>query len=70
MEYVMEIDMGGDGLLHDHAGTCQTGAGHRSGDQDCTDNDTDYNLPDATNCRCPPNKEDAPPVSRDTIIHN
>jgi len=45
-EYVEEIEMGGDGLLHDRAGTSGTGEGHGSGDHDCTDDDTAYNLPD------------------------
>jgi len=91
-EYIKEIDsgdgflqaqdyeMGGDGLLHDHAGTSQTGEGHGSGDHDCTDDDTDHNLPDADNRRSlparsgaisrPPDEEDAPPVSRVTVIHD
>jgi hypothetical protein len=72
--------MGGDELLHDHAETSRTGEGHRSGDHDCTDNDTNYNLPNADNRRSLPAntgvrsrlpaKEDAPPVSRETIVHN
>jgi hypothetical protein len=79
-EYVEEIETGGDGLLHDHAGTGRTGEGHGSGDHDCTDDDTDYNLPDADNRRSlpastgvrshPPDEEDAPPVSRETVVHN
>jgi hypothetical protein len=28
IEYVEEIETGGDGLLHDHTGTSQTGEGH------------------------------------------
>ena len=61
-EYVEEIEAGGDGLLHDHAGTRRT----------------DHNLPNhrrslpaSTGVRSrPPDEEDAPPVSRETIIHN
>ena len=48
-EYVKEIETGGDGLLHDHTRTSQRGEGHRSGDHDCTDDDTDHILPDADN---------------------
>jgi hypothetical protein len=44
--YVEGIDMGGDGLLHDHGGTSRTGEGDGRGDHDCTDNHTDHNLPD------------------------
>jgi len=91
-EYIEEIDSedrflqaqdnetGGDGLLHDHAGTSQTGEGHGNGDHDCTDDDTDHNLPDADNRRSlpartggtsrPPDEEDAPLVSRETVVHN
>jgi len=79
-EYVDEIETGGDGLLHDHARTSRTGEGHGSGDHDCTDDDTDHNLPDADNRRSlpgstgvrshPPDEEDAPPVSRATVVHN
>jgi len=91
-EYIDEIDsgdgflqaqdyeMGGDGLLHDHAGTSRTGEGHGNGDHDCTDDDTDHNLPDADNRQSLPARtgvwsrtpevEDAPPVSRETIVHN
>jgi len=79
-EYVGEIETGGDGLLHDHAGTSRTGEGHGSGDHDGTDDDIDHNLPDADNRRSlpaspgvrsrPPHEEDAPPVSRETIVHN
>jgi len=79
-EYVEEIETGGDGLLHDHAGTSRTGEGHGSGDHDCTDDETDHNLPDADNSRSlppstgvrshPPDEEDAPPVSRETVVHN
>jgi hypothetical protein len=71
--------MNRDGLLHDHAGTSRTGKGHGSGDHDCTDNDTDHNLPDAVNRRslsasigvrsCFLDEEDSPPVSRETVIH-
>jgi len=49
MEYVEEIETGGDGLLYDHAGTSRTGAGYRSGDHDCTDHNTDNILPNADN---------------------
>jgi len=77
-EYVEEIETGGDGLLHDHAGTSRTGEGHGSADHDCTHDDTDHNLPDnhrslpaSTGVRSrPPDEEDAPPVSRDTVVHN
>jgi len=91
-EYIEEIDIGdgflqaqdyetgGDGLLHDPAGTSPTGGGHRSEDHDCTDDDTDLNLSDAynrrslparTGVRCrPPDEDDAPPVSRETVVHN
>jgi len=78
MEYVEEIETGRDGLLYDHAGTSQTGEGDGSGDHDCTDNDTDHNLPDnhrslpaSPGVRShPPDKVDAPPVSRETVVHN
>jgi len=80
MEYVEEIETGGDGHLNDHPGTSRTGEGHRSGDHDCTDDDTDHILPDADNRRSPPastdvtsrppDEEDAPPVSRETFVHN
>jgi len=73
-------ETGGDGLLHDHAGNSRTGEGHGSGDHDSTDDDTDHNFPDADNRRSlrastvvrshPSDKEDAPPVSRETVIHN
>jgi len=73
-------ETGGDGLLHDHAGNSRTGEGHRSGDHDCADNDTVHNLPDADNRRTlpaslgvrssHPDKEDAPLLSRETVIHN
>jgi len=91
-EYIEEIDSGdgflwaqdyetgGDGHLHDHAGTSQTGEGHGNGDHDCTDDHTDHFLPDADNHRSlsartgvrsrPPDEEDAPPVSRETIDNN
>jgi hypothetical protein len=91
-EYIEEIDGGdgllkaqdnetrGDGLLHNHAGNSRRGEGHRSGDHDCTDDDTDHNLPDADNRRSPPastgvrsrppGEEDAPSVSRETVVHN
>jgi len=79
-EYVEEIETDGDGLLHNHAGTSRTGEGHGSGDHDCTEGDTDSILPDADNRRSPPastgvrsrppDEEDAPPVSRETIVHN
>jgi len=46
-EYVQEIETAGEGILHDHAGTCRTGEGHGSGDHDCTDDYTDHILPDA-----------------------
>jgi len=69
MEYIEEIDsgggflqaqdyeMGGDGLLHDHAATSRTGECHGTGDHDCTDNDTDHNLPDANNHQSLPAKQ-------------
>ena len=73
-------ETGGDGLLHHHAGNNRTGEGHGKGDHDCTDDDTDHNLPDADNRRSlpastgvgsrPPDEEDAPPVSRETVVHN
>ena len=91
-EYIEEIDsgdgllqtqdneMGGDGLLHDHAGNSRTGDGHGSGDHDCTNDDIYHNLPDADNRQSlpastgvrsrSPDKEDAPPVSRETVVHN
>jgi len=79
-KYIQEIETGRDGLLHDHAGTSQTGEANRSGDHDCTDNDTDHILPDADNRQSPPastgvrsrplDEEDAPPVSRETVVHN
>jgi len=47
-------ETGGDGLLHNHAGTSRTGEGHGSGDHDFTDDDTDYNLPYDNNCRSLP----------------
>jgi len=69
-----DIETGGDGLLHDHTGTSRTDEGHGCGDHDCTDHDTDHNLPEAANCwspptstgvrSCPPDVEDAPPVSK------
>jgi hypothetical protein len=71
---------GGDGLLHDHAGTSRTGERHGSGDHDCTDDDTDHNLPDADNRRSLPSRtdvrshipdeEDAPQESRETVVHH
>jgi len=79
-EYVEEIETGGDGLLHHQAGTSRTGEGHGSCDHHCTDDDSDHNLPDADNCRSlpastgvrsrPPDEEDAPPVTRETVVHN
>jgi len=79
-EYFEEIETGGDGLLHYHAGTSRTGAGHWSGDYDCTDNDTDHNMSNADNHRSlpastgvrsgPPDEEDASPVSKETIDYN
>jgi len=91
-EYIEEIDSGdvflqaqdyetgGDGLLHDHAGTSRTGEGHGNGDHDCTDDDADHNLPDTDNRQSlpartgvrsrPPDKEVAPPVSRETVVHS
>ena len=76
-EYVEEIETGGDGLLHDHAGTSRTGKGHGSGDHDCTDDYADHNLPDnsrnlpaSKGVRSrPPDEEDALPVSRESIVH-
>ena len=79
-EYVEEIETGGDGLLHDHAGTSRTGEGHGSGDHDCTDDDTNRNVPDTDNCRSlpastgvisgPADRNVAPQVSRETVVHN
>jgi len=79
-EYVEEIATGGDGLLHDHAGTSRTGEGHGSGDHDCTDDVKDHILPDADNGRSPPactgvrsrppDEEDAPQVPWETVVHN
>jgi len=73
-------ETGGDGLVHDHAGNSPTGEGHGSGDHECTDDDADHNLPDTDNRQSlpastgvksrPPYEEDAPPVSRETVIHN
>jgi hypothetical protein len=76
-EYVEEIETGGDGLLHDPAGSSRTGEGHQSGDYDCTDDDINHNLPDnrrgvpaCTGVRSRlPDKEDAPPVSGETLVH-
>jgi len=75
-----DYETGGDGLLHDHAGTSRTGEGHGHDHRDCTDDDTDHYLPDADNRRSlparpgvrsrPPDEEDAPLVSRETIVHN
>jgi len=72
--------MGGDGHLQAHAGTSQTGEGHGCGDHDSTDDDTEHILPDADNPQSlpastgvrtrPPDKEDAPPVSREIVIHH
>jgi len=72
--------MGGDGLLHDHAGTSRTGERRGSGDHDCTDDDTVHILPDTDNLRIPPastdmrsrppDEKDEPPVSRETDVHN
>jgi len=80
MEYVEEIETGGDGLLHDHAGTSRKGEGHGSGNHECTDDNKDHILPDVDDCRSPhastdvwsrpPDEEDAPPVSRETVVHN
>jgi len=80
MEYVEGTEKGGDGNLHDHSGTSGTGEGHGSGDHDCTDDHTYHILPDADNRRGlpasitvrsrPPDDEDAPPVSRETVIRN
>jgi len=80
MEYVEEIETGGDGLLQDHAGTSRTGEGLRSGDNGFTADNTDHFLPNADNHPGPPSnsgvrshttdEEDAPPVSRDTVVHN
>jgi hypothetical protein len=79
-EYVDEIEPGGDGLVCDNAGTSRTGEGHGSGNHDRTDNDTDRILPDTDNRQSPPastgvrsrppDKQNAPPVSRETIVHN
>jgi hypothetical protein len=73
-------ETGGDGLLHDHAGNSRTGEGHGSGDHDCTDDDTDRNLPDADNRRSlpastgvrsrPPDEQEAPLLSRKTVVHD
>jgi hypothetical protein len=70
----------GDGLLQDHTANSRTGDGHGSGDYDWTDNDTDYNLPDADNRQSlpasrgvrsrRPDEEDATPVSRESVVHN
>ena len=75
-----DYEMGGDELLHEHAGTSRTGEGHGNGDHDWTDDDTDHNLPNADNRRSLPAKtgvrsrpldeEDAPPVSRESVVHN
>jgi len=79
MEYVEEIETGGDWLLPDHAGTSWTGEGHGSGDHEYTDDDTGHILPDADNSQSlpastgvrshPPDKEDAPLVSTETVVH-
>jgi hypothetical protein len=78
MEYEEEIETGGDGHLHDHGGTSRTGEGHGSGDYDCTDHDTDHNLPEnrrslpaSPGVRShPPDEDDAPQVSREAVVHN
>jgi len=80
MKYVEATETGGDGFLHNNTGTSRTGEGHGSGDHDCTDNDTDHNLPNADNRQSlpastgvrsrTPDEEDAPPVSRETVVHN
>lgn len=72
--------MGGEGLLDDHTGTSQTDIDHGRGDYDCTVNNADHNLPDADNHYSlpagagervhPPDEDDAPPVSTETIVHN
>jgi len=79
-EYVEGTEKGGDGNLHDHSWTSGTGEGHGSGDHNCTDDDTDHILPDADNRRAlpasvsvrtrPPDDDDAPQVSRETVIQN
>jgi len=77
-EYVEEIGTGRDGLLDDHAANSWTCEGDGIGDHDCTDDDTNHNLPDNRRnipaCRGvrshPPDKEDAPPVSRETVVYN
>jgi hypothetical protein len=73
--------MGGDGLLHDHAGTSRTGVGYGSRNHDRTNDVTDghNHLPDADSRRSlpactgarshPSDKEDEPPppVARETV---
>jgi len=80
MELFKEIQMGGHGPLHDHAGTSWTCEGYSSGDHHCSYNDTNSTLPNADNCRslpaCTgvrshhPNKQDASLVARDSVIHD
>jgi len=70
--------MGGDGLLHDHAGTSRTGEGQGCDDNDCTDNDKEQYLPDnrrslpsSTGVRSrPPHMENAPQVFSEAVVHN
>jgi hypothetical protein len=76
-EHVKEIYTGGDRLPLAHVGTSQTGDSHRLSDHDCTDNDSDHNLPDnrrslpaSTGLRsCAPYQEDAPAASRESFVH-
>jgi len=79
-ECVEKVETDEDGLPHTHPGTSRTGAGNSGGDHDCTDNVTGHNLPNADNHWSllasssvgsrPLDEEDAPLVSRETIVHN
>jgi len=80
MEYVEEIETGGDGLFHDQARASRTGEDHARGDHNCTNDDTYRNLPSADTRRGlpastgerspPPDAVDTPMVYRETIVHN
>ena len=77
-DYVEEIETRRDGLLYDHAGTSHTGEGHGRGDHNCTHHDTNHHSPDdrrslpahtVVSSRSP-DDENAPLVSRETVVHN
>jgi len=48
-EYGQEIETGADEHRDNHGETSQTGDGHRINDHNCTDDDTDHNLPHTDN---------------------